>query len=210
MVVLSSFQHAVGNLSFAGYTTALPVSFNNNLALSRLGFYSYNVATTGQYQARIWSSTGTLLAESALTTITAGATVGAPGWINLSYNFVAGTVYYIGGYHASNTPYQSVAGTVHAEPTVGGHTMTVQLSNTYQGRFTGSNTSTLPASTQQTWEMPFAVDVAIPNVLPNAPTGVSVTNSPVPYGTNPSVSWTHNDPESNAQSKFQIRWRKAD
>lgn len=48
------------------------------------------------------------------------------------------------------------------------------------------------------------------NVVPTAPTNVSVTNSPVPVGNPVDISWTHNDPDGNPQSKYQIRWRKKD
>ena len=45
------------------------------------------------------------------------------------------------------------------------------------------------------------------NYLPTAPTGVSVAGAVAPGG-NPVASWTHNDQDSNPQSKYQIRWRK--
>lgn len=45
------------------------------------------------------------------------------------------------------------------------------------------------------------------NQVPNAPTGISVAGAVAPGG-NPVASWTHNDPDSNPQSKYQIRWRR--
>lgn len=46
------------------------------------------------------------------------------------------------------------------------------------------------------------------NIVPLAPTGVAVTNSPVPNGDPANVQWTHNDPDGDPQSKYQLRWRK--
>lgn len=47
------------------------------------------------------------------------------------------------------------------------------------------------------------------NVLPNAPTGLA-SNSPVMKGNPLNISWTHNDPDANPQSQYQIRYRAVD
>ena len=48
-----------------------------------------------------------------------------------------------------------------------------------------------------------------PNALPTAPTGIT-TNSPKMQTQALTVNWTHNDPDSNPQSKYQIRYRPVD
>lgn len=62
-----------------------------------------------------------------------------------------------------------------------------------------------PLSTS--YDVPFMKIGIDTNYLPNAPTGVSVT-APVVLGGNPTMTWIHNDPDSNPQSKYQLRWRK--
>ena len=79
----------------------------------------------------------------------------------------------------------------------------VTLGNSYYG------SSTLPSIPTTSYSQPpmikFGLDL---NAMPNAPTNVAVTNSPVPSGTSVNVQWTHNDPDSDPQSKYQLRWRK--
>lgn len=43
---------------------------------------------------------------------------------------------------------------------------------------------------------------------PTAPTGLTVTGSPAANGSPITLSWTHNDPDGDPQTKFKIRWRK--
>lgn len=73
-------------------------------------------------------------------------------------------------------------------------------------RFTTSGDAN-PTS-NQSGEPGWDFTAEIPNVLPNAPTNVSATDTahqnPVP------VSWTHNDPDGNPQAKYQMRWRLVD
>jgi hypothetical protein len=48
-----------------------------------------------------------------------------------------------------------------------------------------------------------------PNVPPNAPTGLAVSNSPVPLGSSANVNWTFSDPDAGqTQQAYQLRWRR--
>lgn len=52
------------------------------------------------------------------------------------------------------------------------------------------------------------VEIFRANNLPLAPINIQVTNAPVPGGDPANVQWTHNDPDGDPQSKYQLRWRK--
>lgn len=99
-----------------------------------------------------------------------------------------------------------VAGPLLITPTPTPSFTITAAANTYYN--TGNPTTMPTAQLADTAALQLGVDL---NTAPTAPTNLAATNSPVPTGTSPALSWTFNDPDAgNAQGKYQIRWRKKD
>lgn len=116
----------------------------------------------------------------------------------------AGTQYYIGTYQS-----QANNNFVGTYSTAGMHVHTSTLAGTTFSDATNvmywSNGDSLPQTTYSN-ETTFQLSFDPPNALPNAPTGLSTPT--MTEGTQGAVSWTHNDPDSNPQAKYQLRWRR--
>lgn len=201
--------------SFGATMVATPYKFNLDVSLSRIGIYGFD-STFVTARAMVWDANGTYLRGSSDASSALSTTLATPTWHTLStpLTITAGTVVFVGQYtsNTTTTPYGARSGQ-HVEPTVDGFFATSQVTTT-GGSLLGAsyyaqnNNTTFPQTSSSTsWEFVYAFDAVSPNNLPTAPTGLT-TNSPVTINTNLTANWTHNDPDANPQSKYQIRYRQ--
>lgn len=210
MSITNNGHDLTAGYSSAYYTFAQPMSFNVDTLVTGIGFYSYTTQVSSDLQAYLWSSSMTLLASSNLSsavTLYNQPYAPYPTVIKFTtpYLCTAGTVYYLGGYQRYQAAYaNNVDHTTHSVGLVDG-VMISTPNATYPRKVVSGNTAS-PTTNNTTYEWQFAVE--FDNTKPpTAPTGVSVAGN-VPIGGNPTMSWTHNDPDGDAQTKYQIRWRK--
>lgn len=216
MAIISTVHTtAGGTFDTTGETYALPVSFDKPTTISRLGVFTAVSGTNTTVVPYIWDGNNAgpaLLATGTSTTGVPGTLAqGTPLFANISYNFAANTVYYVGCYQSSQMPYEnSTTPTQHAETAAGGVTMTVMTNTGQVAKWATGQNTTLGGGGSTSYEWTLQFDVVLNNVAPNAPTGL-VVPTPVLQGGNPTASWTFSDPDAgNTQGKYQIRWRRKD
>lgn len=210
-MALTNNGHSLANLwTSSYYTLATPVTFNVDTRITGLGFYAATGygGVTSDVRARLWSSSMTSLASSNLVSVTLRddpySILPTIAKFTTPYVCTAGTIYYIGGYqrYASYLTGQADHDT-HSVGLVAG-TIIYGRSGSYPARYESNTDTTTLSGSASGYEFQFALEF---NTLPNAPTAVSVAAN-VPTTANPVLSWTHNDPQSEAQAGYQIRWRK--
>jgi hypothetical protein len=89
-----------------------------------------------------------------------------------------------------------------------GYDSTAQYSGAYR-EITSAGSYSIPTVTQYSTAAANLTTLILDphvNSVPNAPTGLTATSAVV--GSNLTVNWTHNDPDSDPQSQYQIRYCK--
>lgn len=196
-----SFGHADYS---ATRTIATEGSFNQNLEI--LGLESA-FRNTGNYNftAKIYDMSGNVLGQKTVSETIYAMNQTQEINFDSPVNITSGTNYkfaiYTNGASISHNISASPAGTVYNSSENG-----ITFTRNRQGIWQTSSDNN-PTSTNGSYEMELNIKFNRPNNLPTAPTSLSVAG-PISIGGNPVASWSHNDPDSDQQAEYQIRWRK--
>ena len=203
----ASLYYSSANTTFCSLVTV-----NADVLLRGLVIRSSTAYTNVSLTPVVFNSAGTLISSA-----TAVAHTTAEGNLPKDILFTtpvllqAGQQYKIGARQATGnaigyyTPADAVNTVYSSSPSMA--TLTLNFAGNYNT--SGGPITDNPTGTSANAMLPFGYLLQRTNVLPTAPTGLAVTNSPVPMGVQPNLSWTHNDPEADAQVKYQMRWRRA-
>lgn len=182
------------------YSSAQRVSFTGDVSVKSVFFYygSANTNASGGVKFQIFkASDGSLITNQSITVTT---TVGWQEVEIIPVTLTSGVEYSIGFY----TPNPGTTAVAYDTTGTGvyqaGQSTPAGIVSSWWGSifYNTTNAETTMPSTSVTDSLMIKLSV---DATPA--TGVTVTNSPVPNGTIPLVSWTQ-----TGQTKYQMRWRK--
>lgn len=202
---VNMYKSAPNTYYNTGWNFGVDFSMNASAIIKGLSCVFYNTGTHS-IQARLHDMNGNLLASSPLTSVTQYNTFDTfTMYFSTPYQITANTNYVVSTYSSSSAValygYGEPANTVYTSSKSSITAKTVNAGTRYDSG------TTWPSGVLSNYTPATTILFEEPNTLPSAPTGLSVAGS-IPPGGNPVASWTHNDPDSDAQSGYQIRWRR--